>query len=126
VTGFATEAYAAPCHIDDHDHGLTAGIRFQKPAAESRYAYQFTYPHLSCGNRTGLIIMQRHGTIQTWDGKRTLHGSSLETRDPILPSAPKSTGMVAVLKELSLTTSSKHRASTDAAIDIEKLQSYHS
>jgi hypothetical protein len=119
------EAYAAPCHIDNHDHGKTAGIRFQKPGIESKYAYQFTYPHLSCGNYTGVIIMQHEGTIQIWDGKETLHGSSLETRDPILPTDPKSTGMVAVLKELSLRTSSRHRAGTDATVDIGKLQAYH-
>jgi hypothetical protein len=70
--------------------------------------------------------MQPQGTIQTWDGQRTLHGSSLETRDRMLPDDPKSTGMVAVLKELSLTTANRHRASTDVAVDIRKLQTYHS
>jgi hypothetical protein len=126
VTGFATEAYAAPCHVDNHDHGRTAGIRFQKPAIESKYAYQFTYPHLLCGDRTGLIIMQHDGTIQTWDGGETLHGSSAETRYPIPHDDPKSTGMVAVLKELCLTTAKRHRANTDTVINIDGLKTYHS
>jgi hypothetical protein len=126
VTGFAMEAYAAPFHLDDHDHGTTAGIRFQKPDAESKYARQFTYPYLSCGNKIGIIIMQHDGTIQTWNGKTMLHGSSVETRESISSTEPKSTGMMAVLKEFSLTTSDRHRERTEAIVDIEKLLSYHS
>jgi hypothetical protein len=126
ATGFAIEAYAAPCQVEKFDRGIAAGIHFQKPAVESKYAYQFVYPHLLCGNCTGVVIMQHHGTIQTWDRKRTLYGSSLETREPIIPDQPKSTGMVAVLKQLYLTISSRNRANMDAIVDIGKLQAYHS
>lgn len=76
TTGAATIAYCAPQHVEcATDPDWTMGICFNSGAA-GRGAYNFA---LGCadGGR-GLIAESKTGTVLIWQGKVTMHGTTVD------------------------------------------------
>jgi len=126
LTGFATHAYCSPVHADFRDPRFTLGIRFNKLSSEPKSARHFFFPDLqeTSSNHVGVIVKQYTGTIFFWQGRRLIHGSSIDPRGDknIVKSEIRSIGMVIVQKPLLLSLSQKHKHETDR---YEQLERFH-
>jgi hypothetical protein len=110
--------------MDTNDHGLTMVFRFTDASSDVPDAYNFVLPTLQCGDKVGVVCMQRAGTLTVFHAANFAHASTINQRKPE-PKCP-SLGVACVQKMRSLNVSEKRLDVLENIVNFTLLERYHS
>ncbi len=124
VTGLFAVDYAQLVHKDPEDFGPTIVFRFTDANPNAPNAYHFVQPTLWCGNKRGVVCMQRAGTLTVFRATKFAHTSSINEKGPD-PKHP-SIGVACVQKVRTLNGSKDRSDVLEKIVSFPVLERYYS